>query len=35
VFQPLNDGLLRLHRNLKQAFDPSGILNPDRLIAGL
>jgi glycolate oxidase FAD binding subunit len=35
VFQPLSDGLLRVHRNLKQAFDPAGILNPDRLIPGL
>ena len=35
VFHPLNDGLLRLHRNLKQAFDPAGILNPGRMIPGL
>jgi glycolate oxidase FAD binding subunit len=35
VFHPLNDGLLRLHRNLKQAFDPTGILNPGRMIPGL
>ncbi|MBW6477068.1 MAG: glycolate oxidase subunit GlcE, partial [Chromatiales bacterium] len=31
VFQPLSPGLLALHRQLKQAFDPVGILNPGRL----
>jgi glycolate oxidase FAD binding subunit len=31
VFQPLPPGLLELHRRLKRAFDPAGILNPGRL----
>ncbi|MDR2877880.1 MAG: glycolate oxidase subunit GlcE [Chromatiales bacterium] len=31
VFQPLTPALLRIHRNLKQAFDPHGILNPQRM----
>lgn len=31
VFQPLDPVLLRLHRNLKQAFDPRGIFNPGRM----
>jgi len=31
VFQPLSAPLLALHRDLKQAFDPQGILNPGRL----
>ncbi len=31
VFQPLNPALLALHRRLKAAFDPKGILNPGRL----
>lgn len=31
VFQPLPQGLLTLHRRLKQAFDPGGIINPGRL----
>ena len=35
VFQPLPAGLMALHRNLKQAFDPAGILNPGRLYAEL
>ncbi|AFL72728.1 glycolate oxidase subunit GlcE [Thiocystis violascens] len=35
VFHPLPDGLMRLHRQLKQSFDPGGILNPGRLYAGL
>ncbi|MDH5394582.1 MAG: glycolate oxidase subunit GlcE, partial [Gammaproteobacteria bacterium] len=30
-FQPLDKGMLRIHQQLKQAFDPSGILNPGRL----
>ncbi len=34
-FQPLSSGLLRIHRNLKQAFDPGGILNPGRMYPGL
>ncbi len=35
VFQPPPPALLALHRRLKQAFDPAGILNPGRLYAGL
>jgi glycolate dehydrogenase FAD-binding subunit len=31
AFAPLDPVLLRLHRALKQAFDPVGILNPGRL----
>lgn len=30
-FQPLSSGLLRIHKNLKQAFDPKHILNPGKL----
>jgi glycolate oxidase FAD binding subunit len=35
VFHPLAPGLMTIHRNLKQAFDPAGILNPGRLYADL
>lgn len=31
IFQPLTPGLMRIHKNLKQAFDPDNILNPGRL----
>ncbi len=31
VFQPLPDTLAMLHRRLKSAFDPAGIMNPHRL----
>ena len=32
---PLDPVLLRLHRELKAAFDPAGILNPGRLLPEL
>jgi len=35
VFQVLSPGLLRIHKNLKNAFDPHGILNPGKLYLGL
>ena len=35
VFQPLTPGLMRIHHNLKQAFDPQHILNPGKLYPGL
>jgi glycolate oxidase FAD binding subunit len=35
AFQPLPAALMKLHRNLKQAFDPAGVLNPGRLYADL
>jgi glycolate oxidase FAD binding subunit len=35
VFHPLTSGLATLHRNLKNAFDPGGILNPGRLYEGM
>lgn len=35
VFHPLPEGLMDLHRALKRAFDPAGILNPGRLHAEL
>ena len=30
-FQPLTPGLMRIHQNLKHAFDPENILNPGKL----
>lgn len=35
VFQPLAPALARIHRNLKTAFDPSGIFNPGRMYPDL
>ncbi len=35
TFHPLAAPLLKLHRNLKAAFDPEGILNPGRLYPNL
>jgi len=35
VFHPLGSVLERLHRGLKQTFDPAGILNPGRQYAAL
>ncbi len=34
-FQALSPELMRYHRQLKQAFDPKGIFNPNRLYVGL
>jgi glycolate dehydrogenase FAD-binding subunit len=34
-FHPLPAALIGLHRALKKRFDPRGIFNPGRLIAGL
>jgi glycolate oxidase FAD binding subunit len=35
VFSPLSNVLMGIHRRLKAAFDPDGILNPGRLYASL
>lgn len=35
AFTPLAEPLGRIHRALKQAFDPAGIFNPGRLVPGL
>lgn len=35
VFQPLDPGVDRLTRRLKQNFDPHGVLNPGRMYAGV
>lgn len=35
VFHPLSPALISLHRGLKEAFDPRGILNPGRMYEGL
>jgi glycolate oxidase FAD binding subunit len=35
VFHPMDSARLALHRSLKRAFDPAGILNPGRMYAGL
>ena len=34
-FQPESEGVARLTRRIKEAFDPSGILNPGRMFAGV
>lgn len=31
VFHPLDPGMMKIHRALKEKFDPSGIFNPGRL----
>jgi glycolate oxidase FAD binding subunit len=31
VFHPLTPALMKIHRRLKEAFDPAGILNPNRM----
>ncbi|MCW5635026.1 MAG: glycolate oxidase subunit GlcE [Rubrivivax sp.] len=35
VFAPLAPPLLRIHRELKRAFDPEGVFNPGRMYADL
>ncbi len=35
VFHPLPEGLMSVHRRLKQAFDPKGIMNPGRMYRDL
>ena len=35
VFHPLLPALAKIHRRLKQTFDPAGILNPGRLYADM
>ncbi len=35
AFAPLKAPLDRIHRELKQAFDPDAVFNPGRLVAGL
>jgi len=35
VFTPLAPALARIHRNLKQAFDPAGVFNPGRMYPDL
>jgi glycolate oxidase FAD binding subunit len=35
VFHPLPEPLMQLHRRVKSAFDPHGLLNPGRLYANL
>ena len=32
VFAPLQPAVARIHRALKQAFDPAGIMNPGKVI---
>ncbi|MDH3693352.1 MAG: glycolate oxidase subunit GlcE [Gammaproteobacteria bacterium] len=35
VFHPIPEAIMQLHRNLKQSFDPKGILNPGRMYGDL
>jgi glycolate oxidase FAD binding subunit len=35
LFTPLEPVVMRLHRNLKESFDPAGLFNPGRLFPGL
>jgi glycolate oxidase FAD binding subunit len=34
-FHPLTPAVADLHRRLKERFDPAGIFNPGRLLAGI
>jgi glycolate oxidase FAD binding subunit len=34
-FHPLQPGVAEIHRRLKRAFDPNGLFNPGRLLAGM
>jgi glycolate oxidase FAD binding subunit len=34
AFAPLKPPLLRIHRELKKAFDPDGVFNPGRCARG-
>ena len=34
-FHPLQPAVAKLHRRLKERFDPTGVFNPGRLIAGM
>jgi len=34
-FHPLSKAAMKIHKNLKQVFDPEGILNPEKIYAGL
>lgn len=31
IFQPISNSLFKIHQNLKNAFDPEGILNPGKM----
>ena len=35
IFAPLSPALIKLHQQMKKAFDPSGIMNPGRMYEGL
>jgi glycolate oxidase FAD binding subunit len=35
AFAPVSEALMRIHRGLKQSFDPACVFNPGRLYAGL
>jgi glycolate oxidase FAD binding subunit len=35
VFHPLDNGLLKIHQQLKYAFDPEAVFNPGRMYAGI
>lgn len=35
VFQPLDEGVLKIHKGLKKAFDPHGILNPGKMYSSV